>query len=292
MILFKGSGVAIVTPFTESGIDFNALENLIEWHIEKKTDALIVCGTTGEASTMSLQERKETIKFVVDAVGKRIPVIAGTGCNNTAEAVNMSQWAEKIGVDGLLVVSPYYNKSSQRGLFKHFETINNAVSTPIILYNVPGRTGINIAPETIYKLSKLENINSVKEASGDLSQILKVRELCGPDFYIYSGNDDQIVSVLSVGGIGVITVLGNIIPEETSKMVHLYLEGNVKESLDLQLKYLSLANSLFIDVNPIPVKTALNLMNKNAGPLRLPLYEMDENSMMKLTEELKKHSLI
>ncbi|MCM1992440.1 4-hydroxy-tetrahydrodipicolinate synthase [Oceanirhabdus seepicola] len=291
MTLFKGSGVAIVTPFTENGVDFKTLEKLVEWHIEKKTDAIIVCGTTGEASTMSTQEKKETIKFVVDIVGKRIPVIAGTGSNNTAAAINMSTWAEKIGVDGLLIITPYYNKTTQRGLFEHFKAINNSVSIPIIAYNVPSRTGINIIPETVYKISKLSNINAVKEASGDISQIIKIRELCDDDFDIYSGNDDQIIPVLSVGGIGVISVLANIIPEDTSKMVHLYLEGKTKEALDLQLKYLSLSNSLFIETNPIPVKTALNMMGMNTGLLRLPLLDMDEENKKLLMDELKKHKL-
>jgi len=291
MTLFKGSGVAIVTPFTENGVDFKTLEKLVEWHIEKKTDAIIVCGTTGEASTMSTQEKKETIKFVVDIVGKRIPVIAGTGSNNTAAAINMSTWAEKIGVDGLLIITPYYNKTTQRGLFEHFKAINNSVSVPIIAYNVPSRTGINIIPETLYKISKLSNVYAVKEASGNISQIIKIRELCSEDFHIYSGNDDQIIPVLSVGGIGVISVLANIIPEDTSKMVHLYLEGKTKEALELQLKYLSLSNSLFIETNPIPVKTALNIMGMSAGLLRLPLLDMDEENKKILIDELKKHKL-
>ena len=291
MTLFKGSGVAIVTPFTKNGVDFKTLEKLIEWHIGKKTDAIIVCGTTGEASTMSTQEKKETIKFVVDIVGKRIPVIAGTGSNNTAAAINMSAWAEKIGVDGLLIITPYYNKTTQRGLFEHFKAINNSVSIPIIAYNVPSRTGINLIPETVCKISTLSNINAVKEASGDISQIIKIRQLGGENFDIYSGNDDQIIPVLSVGGIGVISVLANIIPEDTSKMVHLYLEGKTKEALDLQLKYLSLSNSLFIETNPIPVKTALNMMGMNAGLLRLPLLDMDEDNKNLLMDELKKHKL-
>lgn len=291
MTLFKGSGVAIVTPFTKNGVDFKTLEKLVEWHIEKKTDAIIVCGTTGEASTMSTQEKKETIKFVVDIVGKRIPVIAGTGSNNTEAAINMSVWAEKIGIDGLLIITPYYNKTTQRGLFEHFKSINDSVSIPIIAYNVPSRTGMNLIPETLYKISKLSNVNAVKEASGDISQIIKIRELCGEDFDIYSGNDDQIIPILSVGGIGVISVLANIIPEETSKMVHLYLEGKTKESLNLQLKYLSLSNSLFIETNPIPIKTALNMMGMNAGLLRMPLLDMDENNKIILESELKKHKL-
>ncbi|WBW99381.1 4-hydroxy-tetrahydrodipicolinate synthase [Oceanirhabdus sp. W0125-5] len=291
MTLFKGSGVAIVTPFTENGVDFKTLEKLVEWHIEKKTDAIIVCGTTGEASTMSTQEKKETIKFVVDIVNKRIPVIAGTGSNNTAAAINMSTWAEKIGVDGLLIITPYYNKTTQKGLVEHFKAINDSVSIPIIAYNVPSRTGINILPDTLLKISKLSNVNAVKEASGDLSQIIKIRELCGEDFHIYSGNDDQIIPVLSVGGIGVISVLANVIPEETSKMVHLYLEGKTTEALNLQLEYLSLANSLFIETNPIPVKTALNIMGMNAGSLRLPLIDMDQNNKKILESELKKHKL-
>jgi 4-hydroxy-tetrahydrodipicolinate synthase len=292
MSIFKGSGVAIITPFDKNGIDFKKLEELIEWHIKSGTDALIVCGTTGEASTMSEQERKETIKFVVDIANKRIPVIAGTGSNNTSAAISMSKWAESIGVDGLLVITPYYNKTTQKGLYEHFKIINDSVNIPIIVYNVPSRTGLNILPETLLKLSDLKNITAVKEASGNISQIAKIKALCGNNLDIYSGNDDQVIPILSLGGIGVIFVLANIIPNEVHNMVKLHLDGKHKEALKLQLDYLPLTNALFIETNPIPVKTAMNIMNMNVGNLRLPLCSMNEDNKEKLTSELEACKLI
>lgn len=292
MALFTGSGVAIVTPFTNNGVDFDKLKELINWHISEGTDAIIVCGTTGEASTMSEKEKKETIKFTVDVVNKRIPVIAGTGSNNTASSIEMSKWAEEIGVDGLLVITPYYNKTSSKGLFAHFEAINNAVNTPIIVYNVPSRTGMNITPEQLLKLSDLNNIVAIKEASGNISQVLKMKALCGDKIDIYSGNDDQIISVLSVGGCGVISVLANVLPKEVHEMCKLYLEGKTTEALQLQIKTLELANSLFIETNPIPVKVALNLMGYKVGDLRLPLCEMDTKNESILKEVLKKYNLL
>ncbi|GKU23890.1 4-hydroxy-tetrahydrodipicolinate synthase [Clostridium folliculivorans] len=292
MSLFKGSGVAIVTPFTENGVDFKKLEELLEWHIENKTDAIVVCGTTGEASTMTENEKKETIKFTVDVVKKRIPVIAGTGTNNTAYSIEMSKWAESIGVDGLLIITPYYNKTSQRGLIEHFKAIDNAVNTPIILYNVPARTNVNISPDVLLKLTELKNVVAVKEASGDLSQIAKIKALCGDKIDIYSGNDDQIIPILSLGGIGVISVLANVIPKEVHDMCELFLAGKTKEALDIQIGTLDLANTLFVEPNPIPVKTALNLMNCNVGPLRLPLYKMEGENLEKLSNVLRKHNLI
>jgi 4-hydroxy-tetrahydrodipicolinate synthase len=292
MSLFKGSGVAIVTPFTESGVDFKKLEELLEWHIENKTDAIVVCGTTGEASTMTENEKKETIKFTVDVVKKRIPVIAGTGTNNTAYSIEMSKWAESIGVDGLLIITPYYNKTSQRGLIEHFKAIDNAVNTPIILYNVPARTNVNINPDVLLKLTELKNVVAVKEASGDLSQIAKIKALCGDKIDIYSGNDDQIIPILSLGGVGVISVLANVIPKEVHDMCELFLSGKTNEALDIQIGTLELANTLFIEPNPIPVKTALNLMNYNVGPLRLPLYKMEGENLEKLSNVLRKHNLI
>lgn len=292
MSIFKGSGVALVTPFNESGVDFDKLGELLEWHIENKTDAIIICGTTGEASTMSEAEKKETIEYTVKKVNKRIPVIAGTGSNNTKYSIEMSRWAESIGVDALLVITPYYNKTTQEGLVYHFEAINNAVNIPIILYNVPGRTGMNIAPKTLAKLCNLSNVKAIKEASGDLSQVLKMKTLCNDKIDIYSGNDDQIVPVLSVGGIGVISVLANICPNETHDMVSLYLEGKAKESLDLQIKLLPLCDALFIETNPIPVKTALNLINKNVGNLRLPLCHMNDDNLNLLKNELQSLKLL
>lgn len=292
MSLFKGSGVAIVTPFNETGVDFKKLEELLEWHIKSNTDAVIVCGTTGEASTMSEQERKETIKFTVDIVNKRIPVIAGTGTNNTAASINMSKWAESIGVDGLLVITPYYNKTTQKGLVEHFKAIATSVKTPIIVYNVPGRTGMNITPKTLKELCQFDNIIAVKEASGNISQIAEIKALCGDRLDIYSGNDDQIIPILSLGGVGVISVLANIIPKDTHDMCELYLAGKTKEALKIQLDSLALTNSLFIETNPIPVKTAMNVLGMNVGDLRLPLCDMTDANLEVLKKELKNYGLL
>ncbi|MGO5065442.1 4-hydroxy-tetrahydrodipicolinate synthase [Clostridium sporogenes] len=292
MSIFKGSGVAIVTPFNETGVNFDELSNIIEWHIKSKTDAIIVCGTTGEATTMTEAEKKETIKFVVNKVNKRIPVIAGTGSNNTAAAIAMSKWAEDIGVDGLLVITPYYNKTTQKGLVKHFKAVSDAVNTPIIIYNVPGRTGLNINSSTLKELCEDKNIVAVKEASGNISQIAEIKALCGDKLDIYSGNDDQIIPILSLGGIGVISVLANVIPEDVHNMCELYLTGKVNEALKIQLDSLALTNALFIETNPIPVKTAMNLMNMKVGELRLPLCEMSENNLEVLKKELKAYNLM
>jgi len=289
--IFKGSGVAIVTPFNERGVDFKKLEELIEWHIKSKTDAIIVCGTTGEASTMTEQEKKETIKFVVDVVNKRIPVIAGTGSNNTAEAISMSKWAQNIGADALLVITPYYNKTTQKGLIEHFKAIARSVTSPIIIYNVPSRTALNLLPKTLQKLCLIPNIVAVKEASGDISQIAQIKALCGGNIDIYSGNDDQVIPILSLGGIGVISVIANIIPTDIHNMCELYLSGKHDEALNIQLGYLPLNNSIFIETNPIPVKTALNLMGMQVGPLRLPLCEMEENNLEFLKKELKAYNI-
>ena len=291
MSIFKGSGVAIVTPFNERGVDFKKLEELIEWQINSKTDAIIVCGTTGEASTMTEQERKETIKFVVDVVNKRIPVIAGTGSNNTAAAISMSKWAEKIGVDGLLVITPYYNKTTQKGLVEHFKAIANSVTSPIIIYNVPSRTALNITPRTLLKLCAIQNIVAIKEASGDISQIAQIKALCGDRLDIYSGNDDQVIPILSLGAIGVISVLANIIPTDMHNMCELYLKGEHAEALKIQLGFLALNSAIFIETNPIPVKTAMNLMGMKVGPLRLPLCEMEENTLQILKKELKAYNI-
>lgn len=286
MSLFKGSGVAIVTPFNESGVDFEKLRELLEWHIEQKTDAIIVCGTTGEASTMSEQERKETIKFTVDVVRGRIPVIAGTGSNNTKAAVEMSKWADGIGVDGLLVITPYYNKTTQRGCIEHFKAIASQVSKPIIIYNVPGRTGLNITPETLFELSKLDNIVAVKEASSNIVQIAEIAQLCGDKLDIYSGNDDQIVPLMALGAKGVISVVANIIPRETHELCEKFFNGDLKGSLDMQLNMLPLVKALFIETNPIPVKTAMNLMGMKVGNLRLPLVDMSPKNLETLKKEM------
>jgi 4-hydroxy-tetrahydrodipicolinate synthase len=292
MSLFKCSGVAIVTPFNANGVDFKKLEELLEWHIKSGTDAVIVCGTTGEASTMTEQERKETIKFTVDTINKRIPVIAGTGTNNTAALINMSKWAESIGVDGLLVITPYYNKTTQKGLVEHFKAIATSVKTPIIVYNVPGRTGMNITPKTLKELCQFDNIIAVKEASGDISQIAAIKALCGDRLDLYSGNDDQIIPILSLGGVGVISVIANIIPKVTHDMCELYLAGKTKEALKLQLDSLALTNSLFIETNPIPIKTAMNVLGMTVGNLRLPLCDMVDSNLEILKKELKNYGLL
>lgn len=286
MALFTGSAVAIVTPFEENGVDFKKLEELLEWHIAEKTDAIVVCGTTGEASTMSEQERKETIKFTVDVVKGRIPVIAGTGSNNTRASVEMSKWADSIGVDGLLVITPYYNKTTQRGAVEHFKAIAAAVTKPIIIYNVPSRTGFNILPETIHELSKVKNIAAVKEASGNISQIAEIAQLCGGTIDIYSGNDDQIVSIMALGGKGVISVVANILPRDTHEICEKFLNGDYKGSLELQLKMFQLIKAIFIETNPIPVKAAMNLMGMNVGGLRLPLIEISPKGMDVLKKEM------
>ncbi|MBS6185434.1 MAG: 4-hydroxy-tetrahydrodipicolinate synthase [Clostridium celatum] len=291
MSIFKGSGVAIVTPFNENGIDYKKLKELLEWHIKESTDAIVVCGTTGEATTMTEQEKKDVIKFTVDVVNKRIPVIAGTGGNNTKTSIEMSLYAENVGVDGLLVITPYYNKTNAEGLLMHFKAINDAVKTPIILYNVPSRTNMNITPETLLKLTELNNVIAIKEASGDISQVAKMKALCGDKIDIYSGNDDQIIPILSLGGIGVISVAANIIPKTVHDMCDLYLKGDCFKATKLQLDYLELMNNLFIETNPIPVKTAMNVMNMNVGELRLPLYKMNDKNKETLVNTLKKYNL-
>lgn len=287
MALFTGSGVAIVTPFNERDeVNFEKLKELIEWHISEGTDAIIICGTTGEASTMSEIERKETIKFTVNTVSGRIPVIAGTGSNNTKASIEMSRWAEKIGVDGLLVITPYYNKTTQRGCIEHYKAIASSVTKPIIIYNVPGRTGFNILPQTVYELSKIENIAAIKEASGNISQIAEIAHLCKDNLDIYSGNDDQTVPIMALGGKGVISVSANIIPKDTHDYCQKFLNGDLKGALDMQLKMLPLINALFIETNPIPVKEAMNLLNMNVGHLRLPLVPMSQKNLEVLKEEM------
>jgi len=292
MSIFKGSGVAIITPFTDNEVNFPKFKELIEWHISEGTDAIVVCGTTGEATTMTDDEKKSTIKFAVDTVNKRIPVIAGTGSNNTKHSIEMSKYAESVGIDALLVITPYYNKTSDLGLIKHFKAINDEVKTPIILYNVPGRTGMNITPNQLKELSTLSNVKAIKEASGNISQIVQMRALCGNEIDIYSGNDDQVIPIMSIGGLGVISVAANIIPNTMHKLCKNYLDGNINEALNLQLEALELINMLFIETNPIPVKVALNLMAKDVGPLRLPLCEMESINKNKLVNILKNYKLI
>lgn len=286
-ILFKGCGTAIATPFTEDGINFEEFGKLIENQILGKVDAIIVCGTTGESSTMSLDEKKQAIKFAIDQVNGRVPVIAGTGANCTKSAIEMSKYAESVGANGLLIVTPYYNKTTQAGLIAHYTAIANSVTIPIILYNVPGRTGVNILPATCLELSKVPNIVAIKEASGNLSQIAKTASLCKDELQIYSGNDDQIVPILSIGGIGVISVLSNIEPKFTHDMVMDFLNGNIETAKDAQLKCIDLVESLFCEVNPIPIKAALNMKGYNFGTPRLPLIEMSEAGKERLSKSMK-----
>ena len=277
MPIFKGAGVAIVTPMHENGeVNYPKLAEILEDQIVKGTDSIIICGTTGEASTLSHEEHLDVIKFAIDHVKGRIPVIAGTGSNCTETAIYLSTEAEKYGADGLLVVTPYYNKATQKGLIAHFTAVANSVKIPIILYNVPGRTGCNIAPETIAHLVKnVENIVGVKEASGNISQVAKIMQLTDGQIELYSGNDDQIVPLLSLGGLGVISVLSNVAPKETHDIVAKWFEGDVAESCRLQLKAIPLIDQLFCEVNPIPVKAAMNLMGWEVGPLHMPLTEME-----------------
>lgn len=289
--MFKGSGVALVTPFKNGEVHYEKLRELLEWHIANQTDAIIICGTTGEASTMTDAERKAVIKFTVEVVNRRIPVIAGSGSNNTAYAVELSQYCESVGVDGLLVVTPYYNKATELGLLKHYDAISNSVKLPIILYSVAGRTGVNLTPKVVQKLAQIPNIIGIKEASGDISQVAEIARLCGEDFAIYSGNDDMIVPVLSLGGQGVISVLANILPQVTHDLVSSYLEGDVKTSCKLQLCVNGLVHALFIEVNPIPVKTAMNLMGMDVGSFRLPLTEMAAENLVVLKDELTNYGL-
>lgn len=294
MSIFTGAGVAIVTPMNQDGsVNYEVFRNIVEDQIAGGTDAIIVCGTTGEASTLTHEEHLENIKFVVDVVNKRIPVVAGTGSNCTETAIYLSKEAEKYGVDGVLLVTPYYNKATQNGLVKHFSTIANAINVPVILYNVPSRTGCNILPETVVKIKEAaSNVVAIKEASGNISQVAKIARLTKGEIDIYSGNDDQIVPVLSLGGKGVISVISNVAPKQTHDIVAEYLAGNVEKSKELQLQALDLCDSLFCEVNPIPVKAAMNLMNMNVGPLRMPLTEMEDANKEKLSKAMKAYGIL
>jgi 4-hydroxy-tetrahydrodipicolinate synthase len=294
MSIFKGSGVAIVTPMKENGeVAQDVLDQLLDDQIEHGTDAIIICGTTGEGSTLTPEEHIETIRHAIRKVNGRIPVIAGTGSNDTAFAVRLSKEAEEAGADGLLLVTPYYNKATQGGLIAHFSAIANAVKVPCIMYNVPSRTGCNIAPETAAYLGKnVENIAGIKEASGNISQIAEVSRLAEGHLDIYSGNDDQVVPILSLGGLGVISVLANVAPKETHEMVAKYLEGDTKGSLEIQLRSLPLIHALFSEVNPIPVKAALNMQGWNVGGPRLPLTEITDASRVKLEAAMKEFGVL
>ena len=288
--LFTGSGVAIITPFTKDGIDFDKLGELIEFQIREGTDALIICGTTGEASTMPDEEHKAAIKFAVDMVKKRIPVIAGTGSNDTRHAIELSKYAEEAGSDAILTVSPYYNKTSQRGLYEHFKVIANNIKIPVVLYNVPSRTNMNINPDTLKALSEIENIVAVKECN--LAQVAETIYLCEDNFAVYSGNDDQIVPLLSLGGKGVISVMANIIPKYTHDLVTKFLNGDVVSSRNMQLGAVNLIKALFNDVNPIPIKAAMNLMGMNVGSCRMPLVDLSDKHLEILNSTLKEYQLI
>ncbi len=291
-IIFKGCGTALATPFDEQGINFKVFGEMIENQIENGIDALIVCGTTGESSTMTEKERKDAIKFAIDVAKKRVPVIAGTGSNNTAQAMAMNKYAEEVGADGCLVVTPYYNKTTQGGLIAHYSAVASSTRLPIILYSVASRTGVNILPETCLELSKIPNIVAIKEASGNISQIAKIAELCGDNLHIYSGNDDQVVPIMSLGGLGVISVLSNVAPKYTHDMCQNFFDGKLDEALKMQLRALSLINALFCEVNPIPVKYALNLMGYDFGKPRLPLVELSDKNKVVLENEMKKMRLI
>ena len=293
MAIFEGAGVAIITPMNEDGsVNYSKLKDLLEFQIENGTDAIIICGTTGEASTLSEEEHLQCIRYTCEVVNGRIPVIAGTGSNCTESAIYLSKEAEKCGADGLLVVTPYYNKATQNGLKAHFTAIAEAVSLPVILYNIPGRTGVRINPQTVVELcTEVSNIVGVKDATGDISEVAEVMSLAKGKVDLYSGNDDQITPILSLGGKGVISVLSNILPKETHEIVASYQKGDVAKSRELQLKYIPLINALFSEVNPIPVKKAMNIMGMEVGGLRLPLTEMEEKTASRLEEEMHKVGL-
>lgn len=279
MSLFRGSAVALVTPFNEDGsVNFEELERLIEFQIENKTDALVICGTTGEASTMTDEEQVETIKFSVEKTNGRVPIIAGAGSNDTRHGINLAKMCEDVGADGLLEVTPYYNKTSQRGLYEHYKVIAEAVNIPIILYDVPGRTSMSIAPQTVKELAEIDNIVGLKDASGNLSYAAEVRQLVGEDFDVYSGNDDVVVPLMSIGGAGVISVLANIYPRLVHDMCQNFFDGNIKEAGRIQVNNKKLIDALFVEPNPIPIKAAMNMMGYNVGGLRLPLYEAADST--------------
>lgn len=287
MAIFEGAGVALVTPFLADGtINFEKLEQYIDFQIENGTDAIVICGTTGEASTMTDEEHLECIKVAVDRTAHRIPVIAGTGSNDTRHGINLTKRAKALGVDATLQVTPYYNKATQKGLIEHFTAIGREVDLPMILYSVPSRTGVTIQPKTVAELAKYDFIQGIKEATGNISNVAEIAALCGSDFPIYSGNDDQVLPILSLGGKGVISVLSNVAPQQTHDMVKLYLEGHREEALRLQLDFLPLIKALFCEVNPIPAKAALNLMGMEAGPCRLPLTNLEEDHTALLKQAL------
>lgn len=291
-IIFKGCATAIITPFDENdNINFEEFRRLIEFQIDNKVDAIVLNGTTGEAATLTKEEKEELIKYCVKVVDKRVPVISGVGCNNTKTVIENVRYAQKNKVDGLLVVTPYYNKTTQKGLVEHFKIISENTSLPIILYNVPSRTGVDILPSTYFELSKIKNIVATKEASGDISKVLKIRKICKDNLNIYSGNDDQIIPILSLGGIGVISVLSNIMPKYTSEMIQKYFCGKIKEATSMQIEVSDLVENLFKEVNPMPIKEALNILGFNCGKPRLPLIECSKELKAKLDIEISKCGL-
>ena len=285
--IFQGAATALITPMNQSGVDYPALKKLINWQIEEGIDALVICGTTGEGSTLSDAEHREVLRFALEVAAGRIPMIAGTGSNDTAYAVCLTKYACELGYDGVLVVTPYYNKTTQKGLVASFTAIANAATKPVIVYNVPSRTGVNIEPATYQELAKVPNIAAIKEANGNISKVVETAALAGDQLDIYSGNDDQIVPIMACGGKGVISVLSNVLPKETSRMCHLVLEGDIAGAMELQKKYLKLTNALFCEVNPIPVKAAMAAMGMCENYLRLPLVPMEENHRQVLLQCMK-----
>ncbi|HZK87129.1 MAG TPA: 4-hydroxy-tetrahydrodipicolinate synthase [Syntrophomonas sp.] len=289
-ILFTGSAVAIVTPFVDSEINFDKLAELIEFQVENGSDAIVICGTTGEVSTIPDDDHISAIKFTVDRVGKRVPVIAGTGSNHTSHGIELSKAAEKAGADGILSVTPYYNKTTQKGLYEHFKAIASSIKIPIILYNVPSRTGLNINPETVRELAQIENIVAIKECN--MAQVGDIVNLCGENFKVYSGDDSLVVPMLSLGGKGVISTTANLIPQDFHQMVSKFLAGDIEGSRKIQLQALNLIKALFIEVSPIPIKAALNLLGMNVGICRMPLVEMSETNLAILAQEMKNYGLL
>lgn len=288
MSIFKGSGVALVTPFNEDGtINYDVLGMLLDFHLENQTDAIVIVGTTGEASTLTDEEQVEVVDYTVKKINGKIPVIAGAGSNDTRHGVNLSKMIEAVGVDGLLQVTPYYNKTSQAGLLKHYEAMDKAVNIPMIAYSVPGRTGMGITPESVVEISKMNNFVALKDATGDLGYTAKVASLIGQDFDIYSGNDDVVVPLMSLGGVGVISVWANIFPKEVHRMCEAFLEGNVQEAREIQLKFKEFIDALFMEASPIPLKAAMNLLGYGGHTLRLPLTDASENTIKTMERILK-----
>lgn len=288
--LFTGSCVALVTPFNESGVDFEKLEELIEWHIKEGTDAILICGTTGEASTMPDDEHKSVIRFAVEKINKRVHVMAGAGSNDTRHAIELSKFCEEVGADSILTVTPYYNKTTQEGLYQHFSMIANSIKIPVVLYNIPSRTNLNINPQTLKRLSEIENIVGLKECN--LLQASEVIHLCGDNLTLYSGEDGNIVPLLSLGGKGVISVMANIIPKDTHNIVSSFLEGDIETSRRLQIKTVPLEKALFCETSPIPIKCAMNLMGMNVGKCRMPLVDISEAGLEKVRDALTQYGLI